>query len=134
MLLKAKCFHRIPEEIISLSEKSKANLKWWVSDMGFSRNCSAPLREESPTVHIWSDASMVGAGGHCSRGKFMQRSWSEAELKTDPHINLLEIRSAKEAIFKLALPGDKVRLHIDSKVACASILKQGGTRSNILCN
>ena len=98
-LLKAVCFHRIPEEIISLSEKSKANLKWWVSDMGFSRNCSAPLREESPTVHIWSDASMVGAGGHCSRGKFMQRSWSEAELKTDPHINLLEIRSAKEAIF-----------------------------------
>ena len=48
------------------------------------------------------------------------------------HINFLEIKAAKEAVFDLALPGDKIRLHVDSKVACAYILKQGGTRSNIL--
>ena len=133
-LLKEKRFYRFPENIIYLSNKSKANLNWWISKTGFISNCTAPLKELNPTVHIWSDASMVGAGAHCSRGKFWQRSWSEDELSSEPHINLLEIRSAKEALFNLAIPGDQVRLHIDSKVACAYILKQGGTKSNILSN
>ena len=131
-LLKAKRPDRIPDQIINLSNQSKANLTWWVSPTGFSANCTAPLREESPTVHIWSDASMTGMGAHNSKGEFIQRSWSETELESEPHINFLEIRAAKEAIFQLAVPGDIVRMHIDNTVACAYIKKQGGTRSNIL--
>ena len=51
----------------------------------------------------------------------MQREWSDLE-KTE-HINLLELRAAREAALKFAKPYDKVRLHVDSKVACAYILK-----------
>ena len=113
-LLNAKSLHRIPNQIINLSTKSKSDLAWWVSNSGFAISCTAPLREANPTVHIWSDASMVGAGAHNSRGEFRQRFWSENELLKEPHINFLEIKAAKEAVFELAIPGDKIRMHIDS--------------------
>ena len=50
----------------------------------------------------------------------------------NPHINLLELRSAREAVVAFAHPGDRVRLHVDSKVAAAYLRKQGGTRSDAL--
>ena len=73
------------------------DLKWWASKTGFQANCSAPLREQSPTLHIWSDASLLGAGAHSSRGEKFQREWSEAES--------LKLRSAKEAVLKYATQG-----------------------------
>ena len=52
--------------------------------------------------------------------------------KTEPHINLLEIRAAKEAAINFSEQGDRVRLYLDSKVACCYVRKQGGTRSDLL--
>ena len=75
---------------------------------------------------------MTMAGGHNSRGEFFQREWSPSELANDPHINLLETRAAKESILSLSNPGDKVRLHIDNRVACCYIARQGGTKV-LLC-
>ena len=75
---------------------------------------------------------MEGAGSHSSRGQFQQRGWTNAELAEKPHINLLELRSAREAVEKFAVSGDQVRLHVDSMVAAAYLAKQGGTRSNLL--
>ena len=131
-LLKAKQPMRDPNKLIFLSPQSSIDLQWWAKESGFRSNCSANLREPSPTLHIWSDASMEGAGAHTSRGEFLQREWTQKELDLNPHINLLELRSAREAVVAFARPGDHVRLHVDSKVAAAYLKKQGGTRSNAL--
>ena len=129
-LLKAKFPERNPKLVISLSPTSIANLVWWTKDTRFKTNCTADLQEPTPTLHIWSDASMEGCGSHTSRGEFSQRSWDENEKTC--HINFLELRSAKEAAEEFSRPGDRVRMHIDSKVAASYITKQGGTRSNAL--
>ena len=96
-------------------------------------NCVAYLREPNPNLHIWSDASQTGAGAHSSRGENFQREWSKEELNLELSINLLELRAAKEALLKFAQPGDTICLHMDNQVACAYILKQGWTKSPILC-
>ena len=131
-LLFAKNPLRIPNKIIFLSKESLKDLAWWISMDGFAANAKSPIRELLPTLDIWSDANLSGGGAHCSRGNFHQRLWSEEEIKMNHHINLLEIRAAREGL-KLASPGDLVRLHIDSQTAAAYIKKQGGTRSKLLC-
>ena len=131
-LLKAKRPVRDPKKLIFLSPQSLIDLQWWAKESGFKSNCSASLREPAPTLHIWSDASMEGAGAHSSKGEFIQREWTPKELGLNPHINLLELRSAREAVVAFAHPGDRVRLHVDSKVAAAYLRKQGGTRSDAL--
>ena len=131
-LLSAKNPLRIPNKIIFLSKESLKDLAWWISMDGFAANAKSPIRELLPTLDIWSDANLSGGGAHCSRGNFHQRLWSEEEIKMNHHINLLEIRAAREGL-KLASPGDLVRLHIDSQTAAAYIKKQGGTRSKLLC-
>ena len=75
---------------------------------------------------------MEMGGARSSRGEFNQRSWTTEELDDDPHINLLEVRAAREGVKALARPGDKVRLHLDNVTACAYIRKQGGTKSSSL--
>ena len=126
-LLGSKVNFRIPSKIIILNPLSKANLLWWTAETGFRANCTARLREAPPTLHIWADASLSAGGAHSSRGEYFQRDWSPQEMVLDPHINLLELRAAKEALFKFAKIGDIVRLHLDSKVACSYVRKQGGT-------
>ena len=132
-LLHCNLGERRPAKLITLTKKSLINLTWWVSRAGFASNCTTFLREPEPTLDIWTDASMIMGGGHNSRGQYFQREWEEAELDCDPSINLLETRAAKEAVKNLASPGDIIRLHIDNKVACSYVKRQGGTKSNILC-
>ena len=118
-LLHAKALVRRPRQVVGLSNKSLLCLKWWISPTGFAGNCSASLREPEPTVDIWTDASLSMGGAHNSRGEWVQRPWTEEELLTSPHINLLETRSAREGVEQLAQPGDRVRLHLDSTVTIA---------------
>ena len=132
-LLHAKHHGRKPNQIIYLSNKSVAALVWWKSSNGFAGNCTAPIREPTQSVDIWTDANLHMGGGHNSRGQFFQRQWMESELSSGNHISLLETRAAREAVSQLADPGDIVRLHIDNTSACAYIRKQGGTRSYSLC-
>ena len=117
---------------LKLSDKSIRSLVWWVSPSGFAANSSCPIREPEPTLEIWSDANLMMGGAYNSRGQFTQRPWSSQELDLAPHINLLEIRAAREAVASLARPGDRVRLHVDNVTAVAYIRHQGGTHSSIL--
>ena len=130
-LISAKRFGRRPGKIIALSQKSILNLQWWVSETGFAGNCSSPIREGDPTLDIWSDANLTMGGARSSRGEFIQRAWNKEELSSNPHINVLEVRAAREGL-ALSQPGDIVRLHLDNRTACAYIRKQGGTRSPLL--
>ena len=131
-LLSAKRSIRVPHKIVYLSQKSLTELQWWVSPKGFAVNHTSPIREPQADLEIWSDANLERGGSHSSRGDFTQRKWSQAELATEPHINLLELRAARESLV-LASPGDHVRLHMDNKVALYYLQKQGGTRSSRLC-
>ena len=132
-LLIAKRGFRDPSKLISLSSKSLGNLKWWISDSGFRMNNTAHLRELQPNVCIWTDASMLMAGAHSSRGENFQRQWTKEEMLENPSINLLELRAAKEGILNLTRPGDVVRVYIDNFTACRYLHRQGGTRSLPLC-
>ena len=118
--------------MLRLSPKSLYSLSWWVSPSGYQANSSCPIRELEPTVEIWSDANLSMGGSYNSRGQYTQREWSEHELASEHHINLLEIRAAKEGILSLASPGDRVRLHVDNVSAVAYIRHQGGTHSSSL--
>ena len=120
-LLKAKAFVRRPHQIIHLSPKTISSLAWWVLPSGFAANATAPIRELSPAVEVWTDASLERGGGYSSRGGFYQRSWSLDELEEDPSINLFETRAAWESVMALSKPGDRVRLHIDNRTAAAYI-------------
>ena len=131
-LIIAKRPKRIASKLIWLSQESKVDLIWWTKPTGFLSNCTASLREPTPTHHIWTDASMTGCGAHDSMGNFFQRDWSKEELALEPQINLLELRAAKEAIAKFASQGQVIRLHLDNKTAVSYIAKQGGTKSNAL--
>ena len=131
-LLRSKVGKRKPNKIINLSVKSQHELHWWVSRTGFVGNCSSLISENSPTIHIWTDANLAMGGARSSRGSFFQRAWTKEELEVDPHINLLEIRAARDGILALPDPGDRVRLHMDSVTACAYVRKQGGTKSTSL--
>ena len=132
-LLLAKRGVRVPRKLIFLSLKSLANLKWWISDTGFRTNNTAQLKEIQPNLFLWTDASMLMAGAHSSRGENFQREWTEKELIENPSINLLELRAAKEGILNLARSGDVVRIYIDNFTACRYLHRQGGTRSLPLC-
>ena len=61
-LIAAKSYHRRPAQVIHLSTKSLASLKWWVSPSGFASHSVAPIVEPAPTVQIWTDSNLVGGG------------------------------------------------------------------------
>ena len=78
-LLDAKIGFRFPNKIVFLSKESLEDLSWWMSPSGFMAQCTAPIREPDPTLDIWSDANLSMGGGHCSRGSFFQRQWSQEQ-------------------------------------------------------
>ena len=131
-LLKAKLRVRIPSKIVVLTTKSQFELRWWVAKSGFAANCSSFIREQEATVDIWTDANLIMGGARSSRGNFVQRAWDTSELSESPHINLLELRAARDGVAALASSDDIVRLHLDNRTACAYIRKQGGTKSSVL--
>ena len=66
------------------------------------------------------------------RGFTQFKGGLHTEISQEMHINILELRAAREAIANLALKGDIIHLHVDNKIAVAYISKQGGTKSNAL--
>ena len=120
-LLFSKTGKRIPSKIVHLRSRSLVELKWWISPCGFAGNSSSPITESKPTVDIWTDANLKMGGARSSRGAFFQREWTQEEIAADHHINFLEIRAARDGIAALAVPGDKVRLHLDNFTACSYI-------------
>ena len=113
------------------SVRVRNDLLWWIKDSGFRGNSATSWSPPKSDVDVWSDASPWGEGAVNSHGDYFQRSWTETE--SCQHINLLEIRAAKEGIQELVDPHETVRPHIDNTTACAYIRKIGGTRSVSLC-
>ena len=74
----------------------RSDLLWWAKRSGFRGNSSTSWTPPKSDVSVWTDASPWGGGAVNSHGDYFQRSWSETE--SCQHINLLEIRAAKEGI------------------------------------
>ena len=68
-------------------------------------------------------------GAYNFRGQYIQQNWPEHELATKPHINLLEIWAAQEAVALLVAPGGRVKLHVENMTAVVYIKNQVGTNS-----
>ena len=123
---------RRESKIVTLSTMRVRNdLSWWFKVSGFRGNSVTSWSPHKSDVDVWSDASPWCDGAVNSHGDYFQRSWTETE--SCQHINLLEIRAAKEGIRELVDPHETVRPHIDNTTACAYIRKIGGTRSVSLC-
>ena len=123
---------RKQSKLVSLdSRQVKRDLRWWSLDSGFRSNSTVTWTPPKLNVHVWSDASPWGEGAVNSHGDYFQHSWTETE--SCQHINLLEIRAAREGIRELVDPQETVHPHIDNTTACAYIRMKGGTRSLSLC-
>ena len=72
LLNKAHSGGRNPKQIVPLSFKAIWELKWWVPLSGFASNCTSPIQEKSPTLNIWSDASLYQGGSHSRTGEYFQ--------------------------------------------------------------
>ena len=97
VLLKSLRSGRRESKIVYLSTADVVcDLKWWCIDTGFRGNSVSSWSPPKPDVHVWSDASPWGGGAVNSHGDYFQRSLTETE--SCQHINLLEIRAAKEGI------------------------------------
>ena len=66
-------------------------LIWWAS-RGMRANRVSPWCFPTPTLQIWTDASLYGGGGKTDGGSHFQYTWSEQEIRK--HINWLELRAA----------------------------------------
>ena len=132
VLIKSLRSGRRESKKVSLSTVHvRSDLLWWSRHSGFRGNSSTSWVPPKSDVSVWTDASPWGGGAVNSHGDYFQRSWSETE--SCQHINLLEIRAAREGIRALVEPHETVRPHIDNTTACAYIRKIGGTRSISLC-
>ena len=98
---------------------------------GFCGNSIVTWSPPKANVHVWSDTSPWVEGAVNYHGDYFQHSWTEVE--SCKHINLLEIRAAREGIRELVNPQETVHPHIDNTTACAYIRKKWGTRSLSLC-
>ena len=91
-----------------------------------------PLTPPLPTTTITTDACSTGWGAQWL-GASLAGQWSRAETRL--HINALELQAAINAIktWGPELRGQVVGLQADNKTAVAYLLREGGTKSPLLC-
>ena len=99
---------------------------WWLAVDRLSSGID--LTPVTPTVQLWTDASLAGWGGHTQTWQAAGR-WSQSE--TALHINVLELRAMLRCL--QLLPGlkrhDVVALQGDNTTALAYVKNLGGTQS-----
>ena len=105
------------------------DLRWWLHLPRLSLGVS--LRQVSPDLHFWSDASEVGWGAHldCQVASGLwdpqQTAWS---------INARELLAVQLGLFQFrsALRGRTVAVFCVNTTALTYLRKEGGTRSPLL--
>ena len=118
------------EAVLPLTQSVKDFASWWT--LRDNVLAGVPLRRPSPTMTLYTDASMTGWGayldGHVRSGEWTREQVSE-------HINVLEMRAVLLALQSLRelLRSQVVCLATDNSTVVAYLEKQGGTRSHVLC-
>ena len=104
-------------------------MRWWCNDSGFKGNSIVTWTPPKANIHVWSDVSPWCEGAVNSHSDYFQHYWTES----CQHINLLEIRAAREGIQELVDPLETVHPHINDSTACTYNRKKRGTHSLSLC-
>ncbi|KAM4024747.1 uncharacterized protein ACNLHF_025531 [Anomaloglossus baeobatrachus] len=110
---------------VSLSQATKASLRWWLLPTSLSKgkSCLTPS-----WAVVTTDASLSGWGAIFLHHR-AQGTWTQQESSLQ--INVLEIRAVYLALkaFQQWLEGRQIRIQSDNSTAVAYINHQGGTRS-----
>ena len=106
---------------------SREAISWWLSSDRLQTGVSLEVR--TPSIQMWTDASLVGWGGHTQSWQACGQ-WTERESSL--HINILEIRAMRLCLQKLPglRGGEVIALQGDNTTALAYIKNLGGTRSS----
>ncbi|KAL5004784.1 hypothetical protein ScPMuIL_018240 [Solemya velum] len=109
----------------------KSHLQWWLQEANTMKGCF--FHQPQCQIILTTDASTsVGWGGHMNN-LYVQGLWSPLEKLQ--HVNCLEmeavIRSVKHFLPKLQ--NKNVLIHSDNTTVVQYINKQGGTKSQSLC-
>ena len=105
------------------------DLQWWLHLPRLSLGVS--LRQVSPDLHFWSDASDVGWGAHLGC-QVASGLWATQQAALS--INARELLAVQLGLFQFrsALQGRMVAVFCDNTTAVAYLRKAGGTRSPLL--
>ena len=105
------------------------DLRWWLHLPRLSLGVS--LRQVSPDLHFWSDASDVGWGAHLDC-RVSSGLWDPQQAALS--INARELLAVQLGLFQFrsALQGRTVAVFCDYSTAVAYLRKEGGTRSPLL--
>ena len=105
------------------------DLGWWLHLPRLSQELS--LRQVSPDLDFWSDASAVGWGAHMGHHT-ASGLWSEDKVQLS--INAKELLAVRRGLlhFQSSLVGKTIAVFCDNTKAVAYLRREGGTRSPFL--
>ena len=128
------CLHRSwnrqdLEAPVLVSMECLHDLQWWLHLPRLSLGVS--LRQVSPDLHFWSDASDVGWGAHLDC-QVASGLWDAQQAALS--INARELLAVQLGLFQFrsALQSRTVAVFCDNTTAVAYLRKEGGTRSPLL--
>ena len=114
---------------VAWSGECLQDLQWWLHLPRLSQGVS--LRQVSPDLDYWSDASDAGWGAHL--GPLVASGLWDLEQASMP-INSRELLAIQHGLlhFQLSLCGRTVAVFCDNVTAVVYLRKEGGTRSPLL--
>ena len=128
------CLHKSWDRVdlltpVAWSSECLQDLQWWLHLPRLSQGVS--LRQVSPDLDIWSDASDVGWGAHL--GPLVASGLWDLEQES-LSINARELLAIRHGLlhFQSSLCGKTVAVFCDNVTAVAYLRKAGGTRSPLL--
>ena len=128
------CLHRSwdrlhPSTPVAWSPDCLRDLRWWLHGDHLSRGVS--LRQVSPDLDFWSDASDVGWGAHLD-DRVVSGLWDQSEALLS--VNARELLAVRRGLlhFQSFLSGTTVAVFCDNVTAVAYLREEGGTRSPAL--
>ena len=128
------CLHRSwncqdLEAPVLVSMECLHDLRWWLHLPRLSLGVS--LRQVSPDLHFWSDASDVGWGAHLDC-QVASGLWDTQQAALS--INARELLAVQLGLFQFrsALQGRTVAVFCDNTTAVAYLRTEGGPRSPLL--
>ena len=105
------------------------DLQWWLHLPRLSLGVS--LRQVSPDLHFWSDASDVGWGAHLG-GQVASGLWATQQAAVSIYARGLLAVQLGLFQFRSALNGRTLAVFCANTTAVAYLRKAGGTRSPLL--
>ena len=120
-----------PSLLVPLPQEVRRDLSWWmVRDHLLT---GVRFGTPAPDLHLYSDASCSGWGGHLL-DQHVSGVWSDQEMLL--HINIFEMKALFLALqsFREDVIGHHVTAMCDNSTVVAYINKQGGTVSRALCS